>query len=60
MESQLSTLINDEELKIRVAHELDVSEFMDACDISFAELIDIVFDELDEEQKENLIRTIAN
>ena len=56
----MSTLIDDEELKLRVVHELDVSEFMDTCDISFAELIDIVFDELDEEQKENLIRTIAS
>jgi hypothetical protein len=55
---QLSTLLNDQELKIKVAATLDVVEFLDTVQMSFAELLDIVFDELNEEQKEELTRTV--
>ena len=55
---QLSTLLNDQELKIKVAATLDVVEFLDIVQMSFAELLDIVFDELNEEQKEELTRTV--
>jgi len=51
-------LIDDEELKLRLAHELDVVEFLDTLDMTFEELLDIVFIELDDEQKEKLERAI--
>ena len=51
-------LIDDEELKLLLAHELDVVEFLDTLDMTFEELLDIVFIELDDEQKEKLERAI--
>ncbi len=54
----MNEIYNEEELKLRVTHELDVLEFMDTIEMSFAELLDIIFPELDEEQKEDLARAI--
>lgn len=35
---------DEEQLKDQIEHELDVLQFLDICQISFRELIDIVFD----------------
>lgn len=51
-------LINDEELKLRIAHELDIVEFLDTVQWSFTDLLEVVFNELDDEQKEELARAI--
>ena len=51
---------NDEELKQLIACELDPLSFLDACGISFEELIDLVFPELNEEQRQELERITAS
>lgn len=47
---------NHEELMSLIESKLDVTEFLDACGLSFAELLQIVLPELNEEQIEELDR----
>lgn len=44
-----------EELKLLIAHNLDVLEFLDILGISFPELIDILQEQC-EEQRQDLLR----
>jgi hypothetical protein len=50
--------MHEEELKLRIAAELDETQFIDLCGLTFPELIDIVFETLSEEQKEELAREL--
>ena len=44
-------MIHDDldELKLLIVHNLDVLEFLDILDVSFAELVDILEDQVEEE-----------
>ena len=53
-------LYTDEELQLRIAHELDVVDFLDIIEMPFAELLTIIFPELDEEQREALKRNLTS
>ena len=41
-----------EELKLLIVHNLDVYEFLDILDVSFAELVDILEDDCEEHYEE--------
>ena len=50
--------MNDDELKAAVLGELDVLEFLDLVGMDYAELIDLVFEDLSEESREELLRAV--
>lgn len=50
--------MHDDELKLLIAARLDITEFLDLCELSFDEVIDIIFETLNEEQKEVLAREL--
>jgi hypothetical protein len=37
--------IDDEQLKDQLEHELDILQFLDICQLSFREIIDMVFEQ---------------
>lgn len=49
---------NDEELKEKIAAQLDLLEFLDLVQLTYEEVIDIIFKELNDEQKEELTRNV--
>lgn len=49
---------NDEELKEQIAAQLDLIEFLDIVQLTYIEVIDIIFKELNDEQKEELKRSV--
>ena len=55
----MSQFIHDDELKLRITSEWDVTDFLDCVGWSFEDLIDIVFDELNEEQRQELERVFT-
>lgn len=56
----MSHLIHNDELKSLISKELDVAEFLDTIEMSFEELIEIVFPELNEEQRSRLEQTFTS
>ena len=50
--------MNDEELKLQVVAQLDVLEFLDIISMDFAELVDLIFEDLNEDAKEELERAV--
>lgn len=50
---------DEEQLKDQLEHELDVMQFLDLLDMSFRELIDMVFEQgLNDELRGKLERTV--
>lgn len=56
----MSLLTNDEELQDLITSKMDVVEFLDTIEMSFEELVAIVFPELNEEQRSQLKRTLSD
>jgi hypothetical protein len=50
--------MNDEELRLQVVAQLDVLEFLDIISMDFAELVDLIFEDLNEDAKEELERAV--
>ena len=51
--------LDEEQIKDQIEHELDVTQFLDLIDMSFRELVDMVFDQgLNEEIRQRLERSI--
>lgn len=51
--------LDDEQIKDQIEHELDVTQFLDLIDMSFRELVDMVFEQgINEELRRKLERSI--
>lgn len=51
--------MTDEELKLLVVNQLDVLEFLDIIGMDFAELVQLVFEDLNEDAREELQRAVG-